>query len=576
MSFLRMFLLVVALFAITVPCSRAAQPAITDTGNGFHILCYHDIYIDATSADSADSLSVSVSELVKHFSWLRDNGYHVASVSELVASRNGGAPLPPRSVLLSFDDGYVSFHTHVLPLLKLFNYPATLAIVGGWIEAPANSNIEYESDRIDPARFMSWSQIRDAANSGLVEIASHTFNLHHGELANPQGNSQPAVTTRAFDRNNRQYETDPAYQARIESDLRRGVEIIRERTGTQPRIIVWPYGAYNATSSAIAKKLGMPIGFTLDNEMNTTTTNLAALNRVLVPKSNTLVDLVVDLQPRQANSERIITIDVSTLFSATPETFDRNLSRWLDRLLAIKPRAVILAAAEPPRQTGTPPGAWFANSVMPVNADVLNRAAWQIRTRTGAKVFVQLPGDSSLAPDTVTRFTRELGERVPLAGVVIEATGESDGSRIAKSMAALRDNQAKAESIYHYRWSGACSGADAKSQSQQLAMWRDALVQHDWVLLQVAPCNREQWQQFVAVARTIPNAMRKTIVEHAMDLSQSSAEPSRVATSLEFAHVAGFRHLAVAEVNAAPSLTDPQITEQLRRVISLETYPVKR
>jgi peptidoglycan/xylan/chitin deacetylase (PgdA/CDA1 family) len=576
MSMRHVLAVFVALWFALSSYASAAQPQLLPAAGDFHILCYHDVFADSENAAQADSLSVSVSELVKHFSWLRDNGYRVVSVSDLIASRSGGAPLPARAVMLSFDDGYLSFHTHVLPLLKLFNYPATLAVVGGWIEAPANSKIEYESDRIDPARFMSWSQIRDASNSGLVEIASHTFNLHHGELANPQGNSQPSVTTRMYDPVNRQYETDVSYQARIERDLQRGADIIRQHTGKSPRIIVWPYGAYNATASAIAAKLGMTIGFTLDNEMNTSTMRLGALNRVLVPKRNTLVDLVVDLQPRQSNSVRVITIDVDTLFSASPEVFDRNLSVWLDRLLAIKPRAVILAATAPSLKGSDVPDAWFAAGSWPTRADVLNRAAWQIRTRTGARVFVQMPDYANVADRDTVAFAKALGERVPLAGVVFQSAHAHHSALGTQAIAAVRDNQAGAESIYRYHWPDACSAAGVSLSPRDTSMWRDALQRHDWVLLQTTPCDREQWQRFAALARTIPNALQKTIVEHSLDASTGGPEPSRMATSLEFAHVAGFRHLAIVEANVAEKLRDAELIEQLRRVISIETSPVKR
>jgi hypothetical protein len=96
------------------------------------------------------------------------------------------------------------------------------------------------------------------------------------------------------------------------------------------------------------------------------------------------------------------------------------------------------------------------------------------------------------------------------------------------------------------------------------------------VLLRTTTCDRNQWLELAALARDIPHAMEKTIIEHALDGASDAGAPARVATSLEFAHVAGFRHLAVAEVNAVRSLSNANVTEQLRRVISIETFPVKR
>ncbi|MGL5001664.1 MAG: poly-beta-1,6-N-acetyl-D-glucosamine N-deacetylase PgaB, partial [Casimicrobium sp.] len=253
----------------------------------FYVLSYHDVYASLGEAASVDSLSVSVNDLVRHFSWLRDNGYRVVSVDEVLAAKRGGKPLPERAVMLTFDDGYASFYRHVFPLLKLFEYPAVIAIVGGWIESPTTSTIEFESDRTGGAQFMTWPHIREVAQSGWVEVASHTYNLHYGIVANSQGNLQPAVITREFDRVNLRYESDEQYAARLRADLELSSSVIEARTGRRPRAIVWPYGAYNKTSNDIAASIGMNVGFTLDVGGNAPTQSMASLRRALVRRGGT-------------------------------------------------------------------------------------------------------------------------------------------------------------------------------------------------------------------------------------------------------------------------------------------------
>ena len=58
--------------------------------------------------------------------------------------------------------------------------------------------------------------------SGLVEIASHSANLHHGIVANPQGNLIPAAIARAYD--DGQYESYRDFHARIAADLTNSAE----------------------------------------------------------------------------------------------------------------------------------------------------------------------------------------------------------------------------------------------------------------------------------------------------------------------------------------------------------------
>ena len=102
-------------------------------------------------------------------------------------------------MLLSFDDGYASFYTRVYPLLKAFGYPAVLALVGSWLDAPEDATVMYGDQPVPRRNFMSWEQLREVAASGLVEIASHSYALHQGIIANPQGNLEPALTSRLYD-----------------------------------------------------------------------------------------------------------------------------------------------------------------------------------------------------------------------------------------------------------------------------------------------------------------------------------------------------------------------------------------
>jgi peptidoglycan/xylan/chitin deacetylase (PgdA/CDA1 family) len=565
LNLLRALLFATLLFLCA--CNAHANDATTD--NGFHVLNYHDVYAQSNAASQADSLAVSVDDLVRHFSWLRDNGYRVVSVSDIIASRAQGTRLPDRAIMITFDDGYASFATHVLPLLKLFNYPATLAVVGGWIESPATSKIEYESDRATPNQFMSWAQIREAANSGLVHIASHTYDSHHGEVANPQGTEQPSVTARIFNPSTQQYESDSAYRSRIRSDLKKSSDIIEARTGKRPRVVVWPYGAYNKTSAAIASELGMSIGMSLDTGINDATVQLSALRRVLIRKQSTLIDMVADLQPVSIRSQRVLTLDTSRLFDSNAAQFQTKLSQVIDRVAAIKPRSVIISATDGQSErapSAQPQSAWIDNSVLPVAADQLNRATWQIRTRAGARVFVKLPHlmDSAKA----TTFARELGQRAQFAGVVFDHENDSSLASSELQLAAIRESQVTAESVYRIHWPDACEDI-SRPNSLAVTDWRAALSKHSWVAVNTDACSAKQWRQFAAFAQNIPGAMQRTLVEHAMPEMTDSAESAL--RSLEHANANGFRHLgAIESTHTATSI------ETLRRAVSVETYPLKR
>lgn len=203
--------------------------------NTFVVIAYHDV-----EDDSADQryLSVRSSALNEQFVWLRDNGYHVVSVDQILAARNGGPTLPDKAVLLTFDDGYSSFYRRVYPLLKAYKWSAVLAPVGTWIDTATDKKVDFGGLSTDRDRFATWKQITEMSKSGLVEIGAHTYASHYGVIANPQGNTEPAAANLQYDPKTKQYETVEAFKQRMEKDVALITQRIVQATGKQPRVWV--------------------------------------------------------------------------------------------------------------------------------------------------------------------------------------------------------------------------------------------------------------------------------------------------------------------------------------------------
>lgn len=137
------------------------------------------VYHDVEDADASQAyMSVRTANLIEQLAWLKANGYQAVSVDQLLAARQGGPALPDKAMLLSFDDGYSSFYTRVLPILKAYQWPAVLAPVGVWMDTPADRPVDFGGLPVARERFVTWAQIHEIAASGLVEIAAHTDALH--------------------------------------------------------------------------------------------------------------------------------------------------------------------------------------------------------------------------------------------------------------------------------------------------------------------------------------------------------------------------------------------------------------
>ena len=378
---IRYLLLLIALPAF-------AQPA----GSDFIALSYHEVENDRTPISSPTA--VRASDLGAQFAWLKANGYQPVSVDAIVASRNGGPALPPKAVLLTFDDGLKDVYTRAFPLLKLFKYPAVIALVGTWLDVPAGKMVDYDNTPRPREQFVTWDEVRDMQASGLIEVATHAYDLHHGILANPQGNTEPAAITRLYA--NGRYESDNEYLARIRNDLSRSSQLIARQTGKTPRILVWPYGRSNLAGQQIARELGMSITFTLEDGPTRATTPLIQTRRYLVENSPSLQEFAELMRrswlPDPARSVRV-----------TPgqwQNEEEELSATLDRLLTLQPNMAFLA---PNTQRDGKDVALFVTNRRPLAADNLNRIGWQIERRAGVPVFIDLPeswlNDSELIAD---------------------------------------------------------------------------------------------------------------------------------------------------------------------------------
>jgi biofilm PGA synthesis lipoprotein PgaB len=353
-------------------------------------LSYHNVQV---KLDDPEGMAVTQDRLIGQFSWLREHGFQPVSVEDLLAAREGRKILPEKAVLLTFDDGYRSFHSIVLPLLKAYSYPAVLALVGSWLDAPAGSTVLYGDQPVAREHFLDWEQLREIAASGLVEIASHSYDLHRGVPANPQGNQQPVTTARIYDAVSGRYEDEAAYRERLRADFVANAELLKNRLGVSPRVMVWPYGEYNGIAVELAKSAGMSLSLSLGGAVNKRIDG-PVIDRMLILGNPNLADFVWqmrNLQPPRPAPRRVLHVDLDYVYDADPQQQERNLGLLLDRVQTLGVNTVYLQAFADPDGDGVAQALYFPNRHLPMRADLFNRAAWQLRTRTGVEVFAWMP-----------------------------------------------------------------------------------------------------------------------------------------------------------------------------------------
>lgn len=95
------------------------------------VLMYHRI--DTGVRPRERPYCVSTGQFAGHLEWLARQGYRPCSTRDFADWYLGQRPLPPRSVLITFDDGFAGLYQHALPLLAARSWPATVFLVSGLI-----------------------------------------------------------------------------------------------------------------------------------------------------------------------------------------------------------------------------------------------------------------------------------------------------------------------------------------------------------------------------------------------------------------------------------------------------------
>jgi len=385
------------------------SPSFSQRGLRFVCLAIHEV-VDNRAELDADAITTD--GLVALLEFIRGNGWTAISLDDVDQATKLQRPLPDRAVLITIDDGYRSVYTRVFPLLLVYRIPAVVAVVGSWIQTDVSHK-----------RYISWEEAREMQRSGLIEFASHTYDLHRGILGNPQRNELPAGAFRKYAPISG-YENEDQYRLRIQEDLVKSIALMNRELGKAPRALVWPYGRYTAAADDVARQEGFIFTLSLDSEPADASKPMA-LARYLLAGDFNFTNIANDLRSinEPASVQRLVRVDPSTLWTADGRETDARLGRAIERVRTLGATSVVIDAALPGAD-GTLSATWFPNTILPVRGDAFSRLAWQMHTRAGVSVFARLPVKAALNtlrdPERVIALFRDFGAAAPIDGLVLE------------------------------------------------------------------------------------------------------------------------------------------------------------
>lgn len=159
----------------------------------FGILTYHRI-APLTRQVPPPPYNIAPWRFREQVTGLLQRGFKFLPLKEVLNCHATGKAVPPKSVVVTFDDCFESMHTHAWPILKEFNIPATLFLGTAYLDSEAPFPFDTWAEEFaelvpaDQYRPISTEQCREMADSGLVELGTHThshadFRQHVAEFA---------------------------------------------------------------------------------------------------------------------------------------------------------------------------------------------------------------------------------------------------------------------------------------------------------------------------------------------------------------------------------------------------------
>lgn len=228
------------------------------------ILMYHSLLKDPARHGK---YVVSPDLFESDLKYLKEHGYSFVGIQELIDFVYSGAPLPKKSVVITFDDGYYNNYLYAYPLLEKYDAKMVISVIGKYTDL-------YDGEK--PNAYYShvtWDMINEMLASGRVEIGNHTYSMH------TNGERRGSKKIKG--------EADEHYSKILTEDIGKLQAEMFEHTGTYPSVYTYPFGAISNASFGIIADMGFLASLSCAEKPSTVTRgkpeSLRCLGRFLRP-----------------------------------------------------------------------------------------------------------------------------------------------------------------------------------------------------------------------------------------------------------------------------------------------------
>ncbi|MBI4972832.1 MAG: polysaccharide deacetylase family protein [Candidatus Omnitrophica bacterium] len=187
---------------------------------------------------------VSPETFQRQMHFLKEKHYNVVTLESLVSLIKEQKNISPRTIAITFDDGYKDNYTHAFPILKKYNFPATIFII---------VNEVARADRL------SWDEIRQMQSSGLISFGSHTLG------------PEPLTDIKSLEE--------------VKKQIFDSKKILEEKLGTPITMFSYPAGRFNRQIRQLVIDAGYALAVTTSPGKEYPDNDVFALKRIRISEN---------------------------------------------------------------------------------------------------------------------------------------------------------------------------------------------------------------------------------------------------------------------------------------------------
>ena len=208
------------------------------------VLMYHHF-----EPEGNNSAILTAASFERHMHLLAEAGFHAVTPAEMADYVLRGTPLPENPVCITMDDGYLSNYEVAFPVLRETGLKATIFPIGVSV-----GKTTYKDTDIPIIPHFSWEQAAEMQASGVIDIQSHTYDMHQVQAVETQNPCRSCACPL-------EGESEADFIAAMTADLER-FRSGYEAHGFGPlTALAYPTGRYTALTEILVHESGIPVTF---------------------------------------------------------------------------------------------------------------------------------------------------------------------------------------------------------------------------------------------------------------------------------------------------------------------------